>query len=180
MRTAVIYASKHGTTKQYAAWIAEELRAELLEAGSVSASKLRDFDCIVCGGGLYAGSILGVNRVAKNPCKNLVVFTVGLADPQNTDYSPLLKKNFPPNTAQPLKVFHLRGGVDYKKMGIIDRIMMAMMKKAVEKKTDAERTGDDKIFLETYGGKVDFTDRSAIAPLVEYVSSIQNRTSRII
>jgi flavodoxin len=36
MKTAVIYASKHGAAKQYAFWIVEELRAELLKAGSVS------------------------------------------------------------------------------------------------------------------------------------------------
>jgi hypothetical protein len=59
-------------------------------------------------------------------------------------------------------------------MGIIDRIMMAMMKKTVEKKTDTERTGDDKIFLETYGGKVDFTDKEAITQLVSYVRNIMH------
>jgi menaquinone-dependent protoporphyrinogen IX oxidase len=180
MKTAVIYASKYGTTRQYATWIAEELRAELLEAGLISPSKLREFDCVVYGGGLYAGGILGVNRVAKNPRKNLVVFTVGLADPQNTDYNHILKKSFPQNVVQPLKVFHLRGGIDYKKLGIIHRGMMAMMKKTVSKKSDTDRTSEDEIFLETYGGKVDFTDRSTITPLVEYVSSIQNRISRII
>jgi menaquinone-dependent protoporphyrinogen IX oxidase len=179
MKTAVIYASKHGTTRQYAAWIAEELHAELSEAGLVSPSKLREFDYVVYGGGLYAGGILGVNRVAKNPHKNLVVFTVGLADPQNTDYSHILKKNFPPNAAQPLKVFHLRGGIDYKKLRIIHRGMMAMMKKTVSKKAGTDRTSEDEIFLETYGSKVDFTDRSTITPLVEYVSSIQNQISRI-
>jgi hypothetical protein len=73
-----------------AAWIAEELRAELLKAGSVSPPKLREFDCLVYGGGLYVGGILGANRVAKNQYKNLVVVTVGLADPQNTDYTRIL------------------------------------------------------------------------------------------
>jgi menaquinone-dependent protoporphyrinogen IX oxidase len=169
MKTAVIYASKHGTTRQYAAWIAEELHAELLEAGSVSPSKLRGFDCLVYGGGLYAGGILGANRVAKNQYKNLVVFTVGLADPKNTDYTHILKKNFPLEATQPLKVFHLRGGIDYKKLGLVHRVMMAMMKKAVSNKAGVNRTGDDEIFLETYGKQVDFIDRSAIVPLVEYV-----------
>jgi hypothetical protein len=71
-----------------------------------------------------------------------------------------------------LKVFHLRGGIDYKKLGGIHRGMMAMMKKAVSKKASVNRTGDDEIFLETYGGRVDFTDRSTITPLVEYVSNV--------
>jgi hypothetical protein len=58
--------------------------------------------------------------------------------------------------------------------------MMAMMKKAVSKKASVNRTGDDEIFLETYGGRVDFTDRLTITPLVEYVGSIKDRISRII
>jgi menaquinone-dependent protoporphyrinogen IX oxidase len=172
MKTAVIYASKHGATKQYADWIAEELRAELLKAGSVSPAQLQGFDCVIYGGGLYAGGILGAGLVAKNPCKNLVVFTVGLADPKNTDYTHILKKNFPPGSTQPLKVFHLRGGIDYKKLGPVHRAMMAMVKKQVEKKPEASLAGDDKAFLETYNKQVDFIDRSAIVPLVEFVCGI--------
>lgn len=172
MKLAVIYASKHGTTKQYATWIAEDLHAGILEHDQVSPAQLQEFDCVIYGGGLYAGGILGAGLVAKNPSRNLVVFTVGLAGPKNTDYTHILKKNFPPESTQPLKVFHLRGGIDYKKLGPVHRIMMAMMKKQVEKKPKANLAGDDEAFLETYGKKVDFTDRSAIAPLVEYVRGI--------
>jgi hypothetical protein len=58
----------------------------LLEAGFVSLSKLREFDYAVYGGGLYAGGVLGVNRVAKNQRKNLAAFAVGLADPQKSSF----------------------------------------------------------------------------------------------
>jgi hypothetical protein len=47
--------------------------------------------------------------------------------------------------------------------------MMGMVKKAAEKKPEAERTVEDKLFLETYGKKVDFMDRITIAPLVDFV-----------
>jgi hypothetical protein len=56
--------------------------------------------------------------------------------------------------------------------------MMAMMKKAVSKKARVNRTGDDEIFLETYGKQVDFIDRSAIVPLVEYVCGIINKKEK--
>jgi hypothetical protein len=127
---------------------------------------------VIYGGGLYARGILGVKLVAKNPCKNLVVFTVGLADPQNTDYASILNKNFPPGGTQPLKVFHLRGGIDYRKLGFVHCVMMAMLRKKVAKKAGEERTGEDEAFLATYGGGVDFSDRSSIFPLVEYVRAI--------
>jgi hypothetical protein len=127
---------------------------------------------VVYGGSLYAGGILGVKLIAKNPCKKLVVFTVGLADPQNTDYTRILKKNFPPGGTQPLKVFHLRGGIDYKNLSIVHRGMMAMVKKmSIGKRPYEELSDEERAFTDTYGGKVDFTGRLSIGPLVEYVAT---------
>ena len=88
---AVIYKSKYGTTKQYAKWIAEELGASLFEASSINPSQLMTYDVVVYGGGLYAGGIIGVKLVTGNPCKSLVVFTVGAADPGTTDYGSFAK-----------------------------------------------------------------------------------------
>jgi menaquinone-dependent protoporphyrinogen IX oxidase len=177
MKTVVIYASKYGTAKQYAAWIAEELHAVLLEQGQVSPAQLQEFDCVIYGGGLYGpAGIAGAKLVANNPCNNLVVFTVGLADPKNTDYTSILNKNFPPESTQPLKVFHLRGGIDYKKLSLVHRGMMAMMKKmTIGKKPYEELKSDEKLLADTYGGKVDFTDRSTIMPLIEYIRTIKLR-----
>ena len=89
-KIAVIYKSKYGATKQYAVWIAESLEANIFEATDVSPSLLMEYDVIIFGGGLYANGINGVKLVTKNPCKSLVVFTVGLADPENTDYTEAL------------------------------------------------------------------------------------------
>jgi hypothetical protein len=81
-----------------------------------------------------------VDLVTKNPCKNVVVFTVVAAGPATTDYTKILEENFPPEAQKPLKVFHLRGTPDYKKLGIVHRGMMAMMKKmTLDKKNLKER-----------------------------------------
>ncbi len=171
-KIAVIYKSAYGTTKRYAEWIAEELNASLFEASGVKPAQLKEYDVIIYGGGLYAGGILGVKFVTKNPCKSLTIFTVGLADPETTDYSEILKKNFTPDFLSAAKVFHLRGGIDYKELGLIHKAMMAFMKKMVSNQTEAEITEEDKYFLETYGGKVYFTDRETINPLVDYVRTL--------
>ncbi len=169
---AVIYKSVYGTTKQYAEWIAEELNASLFEASDVTPAQLMDYDVVVYGGGLYAGGILGVKLVTKKPCKALVVFTVGLATPEITDYSGILAKNFTAAYLEKIKVFHLHGGMDYSKLGIAHKAMMALMKKRVEKIPLANRTNDDRELLETYGGTFDFTDRATIKPLVDYVGAL--------
>lgn len=167
---AVIYKSNYGTTKQYATWIAEELGADLLERREAEPAKLQQYDCIIYGGGLYAGGISGIDLVTKNPCKRLIVFTVGLADPTITDYTEILDKSLPSELRNSAKIFHLRGGIDYKKLGVVHRGMMALMKKmTIGKKTDDELSGDERIFVDTYGNKVDFTNRQAIQPIIDYV-----------
>jgi hypothetical protein len=47
-----------------------------------------------------------------------------------------------------------------------------MVKKAAEKKPLDERSGDDHGLIETYGKKVDFTDKAAIEPLIAYVRAL--------
>ena len=168
---AVIYKSKYGTTKQYAQWIADELNASLFESSEVKPSQLTNYDVVVYGGGLYAGGIIGVKLVTENPCNCLIVFTVGAADPDTTDYSAILSKNFTQDLLSKVKVFHLRGGIDYAKLSIVHKGMMAMLKRMVSKskKSGAEVSEEDKVFLESYGGKIDFTNKAAIKPLIDYV-----------
>lgn len=169
---AVVYKSKYGATKQYAQWIAEDLGAKLFESRTVSSVDLQKYNLVIYGGGLYASGIAGVDLVIKNPIQNRIIFTVGLANPETTDYTEILEKNIPPELLGKVKLFHLRGGMDYKKLSPIHRGMMAMMKKmTIGKKQEKELTEEDKTFLDTYGGNVQFADRNTIAPLVEYAKS---------
>jgi len=172
MKTAVIYGTKHGTTKQYAEWIADELNADLFNHEAFKAKQLNAYDLIVYGGGLYAGGIIGVKLVSKNMPKNLVVFTVGLADPKETDYSEIIDKAFKKQQQEQIKVFHLRGGIDYGKLGFMHKTMMAMVKKSIVKKPVEKRSSEDTAILETYGQKLDFLDIESIKPLVEYVKNM--------
>jgi menaquinone-dependent protoporphyrinogen IX oxidase len=168
----VIYKTKYGTTKQYAEWIAEELEAPLFEITNIKPSQLMEYNAVVFGGGLYAGGILGVSFVAQNPCKSLVVFTVGLADPNNTDYKQLINKNFKQELLPQIKFFHLRGGIDYGKINFVDKTLMYMLKKKLSKKDEADLSVEDKGIINTYGKKVDFTNRSTIVPLINYVRGL--------
>jgi menaquinone-dependent protoporphyrinogen IX oxidase len=169
---AVIYKSRYGTTRRYAEWIAEALGAQLLEAIAVTPVQLAAFDGVIYGGGLYAGGIDGVKLVTKNPCRLLAVFTVGLAPPEATDYSAILQKNLSPELLAAVKVFHLRGGIDYTKLSRIHKWMMAAVRKFRLGKTDpAALTDDQKAFLETYGKQVDFCDKKSIEPIIAFVNA---------
>lgn len=102
--TAVIYKSKYGSTKKYAEWIGSELECDVLENSSVSADTLKKYDTIIYGGGLFAGGVNGFNLITKNfdavKDKNLILFTVGLADPNDSENTEHIKGGIK-------KLFHL-------------------------------------------------------------------------
>ncbi|MCL2578547.1 MAG: flavodoxin domain-containing protein [Oscillospiraceae bacterium] len=169
---AVIYKSKYGSTRRYAEWIGSALGASVLEAGAVKPDSLMGYDLVIYGGGLYAGGINGVDLVTKKPCKALVVFTVGLADPSETDYTGVLDQNFKGGLRSAVKVFHLRGGIDFGKLGLVHKGIMAMVRKSIAKKNPAQMSGEEKAIALINGENADFTDRAAIEPIVAYVKEI--------
>lgn len=67
-----------------------------------------------------------------------------------------------------IKFFHFRGGIDYKKLSLLYKAMMGMLKFIISRKDSKKLTKDDKELLTTYGGKVDFTDKNIIIPLVNF------------
>ncbi len=176
-RTILVYKTKYGTTETYARWIAQALGADLFETSQIGPQELAGYDTIIQGGGLYAGGILGVGLITKNfdklKDKNLVVFTVGLADPKNpSQFQSVIDKNFTQEMKSKIKIFHFRGGMDYKKLGMLHKTAMAMVKSMAQKKPENERDEETRQLLETYGKSVDFRDRASIEPLVAYVRNL--------
>ena len=66
-KTAVVYGSVYGSTKQYAQWIADALSADLYENKSLDISVLDPYDIIIYGGGLYAGGVTGISLISRHP-----------------------------------------------------------------------------------------------------------------
>jgi len=165
----VAYKSRYGTTKKYAEWIAEDLDADIFDADNVKPEMLMDYDIVVYGAGLYAEQINGVNLVTKTPCKKLIVFTVGLADPKTADFSKCLMKNFTPARLSEIKAFHLRGAIEYAKLSFTHSMMMKVFLKTVLKKDVSQMSDEEKAIAATNGRDVDFIDRGSIETLVEYV-----------
>lgn len=178
-KVAVIFKSEHGSTKKYAEWIANEVNADLFKYSEIKTEDLSKYDTIVFGGGLYASGINGISTITKNfqilKNKNVIIFTVGLASTDDKEiFKPILEKNFTEEMREKMKFFHLRGGIDYKRLNFIHKSMMAMLKKMVAKKKPEELTEEDKMMLDTYGDKVDFTDIKTIEPLVLYVKNLHS------
>lgn len=168
-KIAIVYSSRYGTTKRYARWLSEELQCDIFDIRKLSTLNISHYDCIIFGAALYAGGISKIKTILKLKPKNLIIFTVGLANPETTDYSKIIQNNLPAEIRNSCKIFHLRGGINYRKLSFLDRIMMAMMKRSIARKKIASLAADDQLFLETYGKEIDFSDRKSLKPIIEYV-----------
>lgn len=147
--TVVIYKSRYGSTKKYAQWISESLNADIFESNKIRSNELGKYKTIIYGGGLYASGITGFSLIRKNfnklKDKNLILFTVGLANPIDKEqFAPILEKNLSEEMKSKITVFHFRGAIDYKKLSFIHKSMMAMLKKSVERIDEDKRDAETK------------------------------------
>ena len=180
MRILVTYASKYGTTKRYAQWIAEDLACDLRDSREVNAELLKSYDILIHGGGLYAGGLSGIQTIVKNydaiSNKRIILFSCGLADPEDPEnvahIEAGLEKVLTPEMREKIRQFHLRGGIDYSRLGLTHKAMMAMLRRVMLKKGYGNLRSEDQMMLDTYGGTVDFTNRESLAPLLSYVRSL--------
>lgn len=170
----VIYQSKYGSTERYAKRLAEDLGCEAVRSGCAKKLRFDDYGTVIFGGGLYAGGIGGVSLITSNwdalKHKRVAVFTVGLADPASADYKPIIDKAFNDEQKRAVRVFHLQGGIDYKKLSLAHRAAMGMLVTILKRKNDADRSEEDTQLIATYGKAVDFVNFETLQPIKDYVS----------
>jgi len=175
-KVLIIYYSKYGTTKQYSEWIAADLEGDIYNINNFKNINLANYNTIILGSGLYAGNIKGINLLIKNyeniKNKKIVIFTCGLADyskPKNiNEIYKRIENVVPKEILQNIKIFYLRGGINYKKLSLIHKIMMWMLKNMVAKNKKENIDEEDIAFLETYGKTLDFTNKDTVSDIITY------------
>lgn len=173
-KTAVVYVTKNGSTKRYAEWVARSCNADLFVLDEAVIDDLAGYDTLIYGAPVYAGNIAGIPFIKGNRdlLKNvqLVVFAVGLTQPgDDAAFEEVIKRNFTGEEQEGIRFFHFPGALDHKKMNFMQKGMMRVLKRAIMKKPKETRTQMEEYILESFGGKVDFTNFAYIKPLVDYV-----------
>lgn len=175
MRAVVIYWSKTGFVKKYAKWIAEELSIDARPGDMIDVSDLKEYDTIIFGGGLYAGGINGSKFMKKAiheyKDKRFVIYSTGASPGRKEEIGEVWKRAFTDEEREKTHLFYLRGGFDYDKLGMKDKVLMKLLKKKLESKK--ERTEDEQGMLDAYERPVDFTDKGLIKPILELVRGDQ-------
>lgn len=110
---------------------------------------MKRYDTIVYGGGLYTSGITGVYLITKNYKKlidkRIIVITVVLASTDRDEvFTPIVEKSFSKEIIDNIEFFHLRGGIDYNKLGFVHKVMIAMVKKELARKEENELSIEDR------------------------------------
>jgi len=166
-KTLILYASKYGVTRQYAEWLAEAVCGDCLPVSKARPDMLAAYSTVIFGGGLYASSISGIAFVIKNAarCQRLAVFTVGLTDPSLINHAEIVNHNLPPELRDTTAVFHLHGGIDYARLSLPHKLILAAAKKL------AAKAPNDSPVAMLPEQAANFAAKEALAPLIAFAQT---------
>lgn len=172
MKILVVYQSKTGFARRYAEMIGTAVGAEVAEFRTASAEQMSKYDVVVYGAGLYAGRINGLAKAKetfqKSTAGKLVVFATGATPGEVTaKIEEVWSVNLPGEEAETIPHFYMQGGLNYEKMGFMDRLLMKMMANMLKKKENKDETdaGMEQAILSSF----DSTSEDYIQPIVEYI-----------
>ena len=136
MKTIILFATKRGASRQIAERISSELGgAELFDIKQQNIPDLREYECVIIGSSVYAGSIrkeakvfLAGNADALKD-KQIGLFISGMSKDE-AENEKMFKSNFPETILQAAKAKILPGGIfDPQKMGGFERFIMKIVTK---------------------------------------------------
>lgn len=175
MSGMIVYKSKYGSTKKYAEWLEEATGFGCVTTKECDINKLLECDTVVFMGGVYASGISCVSYIkkviGKLKGKKTAVFTCAASPYDEKFFKELIALNMK-DELEGIPVFYGRGGFDMKNMTFADRTLCKMLRKAVAKKDPKDYELWEKALIEVGEDEVgDWTDRSYLDPLIEYLKS---------
>lgn len=172
MKTLVVYTSQTGFTKRYAEWLADAVGADCLELSVAKKRELSEYDAIIFGGWVCAGSISKIawfkGNIERWPGKKLAVFCVGGSPIYSPDIAPFLERSFTPAERSRLKAFYCPGGFNYEKMPAPSKLMMKMFSAAL--KAQKDKTEAEEAMAKMISHSYDLSDKKYIEPILEYLN----------
>ena len=171
----IIYGSHYGSTKQYAEKLSEQTGIPAIPYQDKPT--LSGIETVIYLGGLYAGGVAGLKKTFRNVslCEDqrLIIVTVGLADPMETENQDnicsTLQKQLSPAMFRKAKIYHLRDSIDYSKLSFAHRTAMKLLYQTLRKKPAETLTAEDRALIDTYGKCVSFIDFDTINPIIKEI-----------
>ena len=171
----IIYGSQYGTARKYAEELAKRTNIEIKNYKDVT--DIDQYNTVVYIGSLYAGGVLGMKKtlakISQCQKKKIIIATVGLADPADTENTDKIKNSMKRQLSKELYVnayiFHLRGGIDYSCLNFKHKTMMGLLYKKAVGLPEEKKTAEIKAMIETYNQKVNFVDFESLNRLTDCI-----------
>jgi menaquinone-dependent protoporphyrinogen IX oxidase len=127
MKTAILYQSFLGTTKKYAVWLAEELKADLFPYQEATKNLLNNYQTVIIASGTYFGFMPLIGFLKKYwqilKKKKVIALSVGMS-PNNSFRTKFVLSRIPKNISQSIKIIRLPGsffGLIIKEVGEVKK-----------------------------------------------------------
>ena len=170
MEFVIYYKSKSGFTKKYAEWIAEEIKCNVFSYKDFKKYVPFENSILIFGSRIHAGKIECLNKVKTcfTNKQNLIVFVTGATPSSETAViEKMWKNNFTNEEIKIIPHFYMQSGLNYDKMGFVDRNLMKIVAKLIGKRKNKNET--EKRFVQAIKKSHDITSKEYIIPLLEYV-----------
>ena len=173
-RMIITYGSQYGSTEHYARKFAECTDLPVMPYRDVK--DLSGYACVIHFGALYAGGVLGLRQIVKQlpPKAELILVTVGLADVQDAEniqhIRDAIRRQIPEDIFQSVQIFHLRGAIDYGRLNLKHRTMMALLYAKAKGLPEEKKNAETRAMMETYGKQVSFVEDAALNTLKDTLS----------
>ncbi len=169
-RGIILYKSKYGATKKYADWLAAKTGFDMVETGKATISKVKEYDVIILGGGIYASGIAGLSFLKKHmdelKGKQILVFCDGASPYEEKAFREIKDRNMKENLKD-IPLFYCRGMWNPEAMGFVDRNLCKMLQKAVEKKDPKDYEVWEAALVEAGDDFCDWTDQKYLEPIMK-------------
>jgi len=171
MKFKIVYLSQTGFTKNYANWLKEELEAEMLTYKEFLSKGYNQNEIIIYGSNLMASQIKGIKKIKEIvPQDKLIVFVTGAMPNNNKEIIDTMKNtNFTKEEQNHTPIYYYQGGVNFEKLGIVQRNLLKAIRKMVNRKK--EKTKEEEGMIEALEKSFDATNKDNIKELVDYVKN---------
>lgn len=172
-KEVVLYRSKTGYTTQYANWIAKALKCDILENHKLKVHDVEQYDTIILGGGVYLGTINGIDFLLKNweslMEKKIYLFAVGLEQENSARAETIWNRELTREQRTNISCHYVLGGLNYPKLRFWDKLMIRIFKLLMKgTKKGQKRTSH---FLNNLRQPVNYANKESIETLINDVKN---------
>lgn len=148
MKGIIIYKGKYGATRQYAAWLRNELRLQLVQADHCRPYQIELSDPVLIGTSIYVGKMQITKWLKQNvdalKNKKIFLFVVcGTPSSEKEKLQSYLDASLPAELRNQCHIYFLPGRLIFKKLSFWDKLILRMGARMAQKPGERQRMMTD-------------------------------------